>query len=1068
MTFSLFPLLIAFILQPGLDNRISDQASYYLEAISKEKSTSENYWALNELYQSTCAINNSVIRTIINSDLNKTKGYFTRITCGVTTEDQESNKIKRILSISQDLGLFELYIYYLLNEPNKSEKELQTNEFTARWGSSLDTYQIQLIESILEGSKLSQSLLSDVESELVYYSILITRNLQNFISNENSQKLANSWIAEFDENYQEEGILSSIQLANITSLLFELDRYSQTTPFLENIYSDSYFPISFGKTRFLNVLGYSLFVIGRYDHSLKVIRNHLIPVSSYLNLKSRFDEATLLKGVNLYSLGKFSEAKDVFESIYNDENSTIEKAQLFNNLSICYLKLGEKNKYLTYQINALEEAKNASYTNRLIILRNLFVYYTSIKDSETALDYLKRAEKIAVENNDSYELAAIHAFSGTFFWDIYKDADRALEELSTAQKEFDPSTDYFDFVNALKEEAEILVSINRLSEAGLKFQELRELSVQSSNTPDYLEALIGLMEIAILKNDLDEASKILEEIKIYPQDDLDFELSVKYHTVAALLVHKQGDSRIAYNQIQPVVEQIIDRARTSINSQTGYWSISPEFIDAFNAVLSMLISLQEYNKAVQLLDELKTINDVALYNSPILRAQRLSEEDLARDQLLNDQIVQLRTDYLNADSPNEEFSIKAQIDQLSAQREEILNKIRTDISIEPISIWSLQRKLPQGEMIVHYTEVGDELYASYITHKTLNIEIISFDAKTKQLFENAANQIASSKADLNLLHEVYEVLNLKAYLTPEISSLIVIPDNYLYRLPIDILPIEKPLSDISYGASRYLIEDFNVNYFTSLNELVKNSRSVSKEKVFDFSAFALSDFSEFDNQNLPSLPFATEEVKNIADILGNFKNKNVYLEAEATKTAFLEGVANSKIIHVATHSEVSEQDPLFSTIYLNNNTSEELASLYAYELFDAKMSNDLIMLNSCSSGSGGYLQGSGIMGISRAVRYAGAKSLALNLWSVNDKTASEFASLFYSSINNGATKWEAMRNAKLTLLETGNANPYYWGAYMLIGNTSPLAEKPAKAGFLYPFLIGVIILVSFRIREKTY
>ena len=131
------------------------------------------------------------------------------------------------------------------------------------------------------------------------------------------------------------------------------------------------------------------------------------------------------------------------------------------------------------------------------------------------------------------------------------------------------------------------------------------------------------------------------------------------------------------------------------------------------------------------------------------------------------------------------------------------------------------------------------------------------------------------------------------------------------------------------------------------------------------------------------------------------------------------------------------------------------------------MENDFIMLNSCSSGSGNYLQGSGIMGISRALKYAGAKSLALNLWSVNDKTASEFATSFYTNINNGISKSEALREAKLTILTGSNANPYYWGAYMLIGNPSQLTEKPAKAGFLYSFLILMILGIGYRIRGEA-
>ena len=1064
-------ILLGFLLsiasfQTSFENKTVDQALFYLSEISEERNLSENYWALNELYQSTCGVNNSVIRIIVNSDNNKAKNYFTRIACGKNESERLINKIERIRVISLEEGLVGLGIYYLLNEINSEKKKSFLNSLQNRDEFKLDDPRNELLTLILNKSPLPLGIIPNEERDFIFYSIIFSRQVQTFFNSESLEILADRWLKDY--HLTEDKLVSAIKKANLVYLTFELSRYNSIRSILQPVLEDEYFPNSSVKTRFLNAISYSLFVIGRYDESLKVLRNHLIPLSTFLELKSLQDESILTKGVNLYSLGKFAEARDVFESIYNDSSSTIEKSQLFNNLSICYLKLGEKNKYLSYQLNALNEAEEATYKNRLIILRNLFVYYTSIKDSDTALSYLSRAEAIAKENNDTYELAAIHAFSGTFFWEIYKDADRALEELSIAQREFNPTTDFTDFVNALKEEAEILVSVNRLSEAINKFEELRQLSIQSSNTPNYLESLIGLMEIELIKNNLIEAAKILDEIKIYPQNDLDFELSVKYHTVSALLIHKQGNSRAAYNQFIPVIEQITDRARTSINSQTGYWSIKPEFIDAFNAVLSMLIELNEYNKAVQLLDELKTINDVVLYNSPILRAKRLTEEDLAQDQLLNDQIVQLRTEFLNSDSPSEQFGIKARIDQLSAQREEILNKIRSDISINPVSVWSVQRKLPKGTMVIHYTEVGEELYASYITRNRLDIEVITFDAEKKQLFESAANQLASSKTDLNLLYNIYRALKLDTRLSPEISSITIIPDNYLYRLPIDILPIQEPASSISYGSARYLIEDFEVSYFTSLNEILNNSRNSSSDARFDFSAYALSDFSDFDNINLPSLPFATEEVKNITSKLDNFEHKNIYLEAEATKTAFLNGAATSKIIHVATHSEVSEQDPLFSTIYLNNNTSDELASLYAYELFDANMNNDLTMLNSCSSGSGGYLQGSGIMGISRALRYAGAKSLALNLWSVNDKTAFEFATIFYGSINDGSPKWKAMREAKLALLQTGNANPYYWGSYMLIGNTSPLTKKPAKAGFLYPFLILLILAVGFTIREKTY
>lgn len=1056
-----------FIYQPGLENRIADQASYYLDNIISGADVSENYWALNELYQSSCANNKSVIRIIISSNFTEAKSLFTSIPCGNSELDQAVNKLKRIREIALKIGSSNLSAHYLLFEQDLNKKEEYFDLFKEKWNKNLGFDQITLLESIINEKEFSSKILLSINSEFLFNSILFSNKFIQFIPSDYRQEIATTWINEFESTYANRDLLSSIQLTNIISVLYELDRYPQVRLFLDEVYNDKYYPISTERARLLNAASYSLFVIGRYDESLNILRGSLIPLYEYLKLTDRIELSEFTKGVNLYSLGKFEEAKDTFENIYYDSDSSIPKFQLFNNLSICYFKLGEKNKYLDLQLNALDEAtKSTNYKEKLIILRNLFIYYTSIKDSKTALLYLNRAEKIASDNNDNYELAAIHAFSGTFYWENYKDADKALKELRIAQQEFDPNKDFADFVNVLKEEAEILVAISSLEHARKKFEELKQLSIQSSNTPNYLESLIGLTEIELLESNLDAASKLIEEIKIYPLDDIDFELLVKYNTVKSLLTFSNGHKRYAYKELMPVVSQVIERAKTSIDSQTGFWSIEPEYIDAFNTIINMLIELDNESRALQLLDELKTINDVALYNSPILRAKRLSEEDLAQDQLLNTQILKLRTEYLNS-SNTEKFEIKKEIDQLSAQREQILNKIRTNINDNPISTWSLQKKLETNEMILHFTEVGEELYASYITRESIKIDVIEFNADTKRLFEEAANSLASSNTNLEQLYSIYNALGFKHNIPSEINSLTVVPDNYLFRLPLDILPVEQPESIISYGSAKYLIEYFDVRYYTSLNSFITNSREITSDYDLDFSAFALSDFSNFEDKNLQSLPFATKEVRSINTKLENFKNKSIFLESDADKSTFLERAQSSKIVHVATHSEVSEQDPLFSTIYLNNSDNKELTSLYAYELFDMQMNSELIMLNSCSSGSGSYLQGSGIMGISRALRYAGAKSLALNLWSVNDKAASEFATSFYSTINEGSSKWRAMRSAKLSLLKTGNANPYYWGAYILIGNSSPLTKKPAKAGFLYPILLVIITWFSYKIRQKN-
>ncbi|MEO1006498.1 MAG: CHAT domain-containing protein, partial [Cyanobacteria bacterium J06638_38] len=206
--------------------------------------------------------------------------------------------------------------------------------------------------------------------------------------------------------------------------------------------------------------------------------------------------------------------------------------------------------------------------------------------------------------------------------------------------------------------------------------------------------------------------------------------------------------------------------------------------------------------------------------------------------------------------------------------------------------------------------------------------------------------------------------------------------------------------------------------------------------------------------------------------LKTFNKRELYKEENATKETFKQALSSNTIVHVATHSEVSDDDPLFSSIYLTSRDSKsELVSdqaLYAYELFDAELNTDLLVLNSCSSGSGSFLQGAGIRGISRVLRYAGAKSLALNLWVVNDKLASDFSTRFYTAINDGKSKSESFRAAKIAQIESGNANPHYWGAFMMLGNSSPIvAEKSRARPSIITLGIGLLIGLGVYARRKS-
>ncbi|MBI3951072.1 MAG: CHAT domain-containing protein [Acidobacteria bacterium] len=107
-----------------------------------------------------------------------------------------------------------------------------------------------------------------------------------------------------------------------------------------------------------------------------------------------------------------------------------------------------------------------------------------------------------------------------------------------------------------------------------------------------------------------------------------------------------------------------------------------------------------------------------------------------------------------------------------------------------------------------------------------------------------------------------------------------------------------------------------------------------------------------------------------------------------------------------------------------------------YEIFNLNLNADLVVLSACRTGLGKEVRGEGLIGLTRAFLYAGASSLAVSLWEVADRSTAEFMMGFYQQLNRVGDKAEALRRAKLELIQSGRyAHPYYWAPFLLLGES---------------------------------
>lgn len=350
------------------------------------------------------------------------------------------------------------------------------------------------------------------------------------------------------------------------------------------------------------------------------------------------------------------------------------------------------------------------------------------------------------------------------------------------------------------------------------------------------------------------------------------------------------------------------------------------------------------------------------------------------------------------------------------------------------SVAQIQPLLGQHTAILSYfmDEPNNRLYTYIITNKKFKIDSKALPVEYNKYITGLRNSILYQ--EINALKKTSYQLNtlLIPKLPAHVTDLVIIPTGRLGTIPFEAL-LTKNTTSNEYNALPFLLHRYSIRYEFSAG--LAYQKKQTNPAITSALFCAPVTFSA--QSGLNGLPGTAHEVNTIADI---FKEKNInsliYLNDQATeakiKTHSLKGYS---LLHFATHGVVDENTPELSRIYLQAGTDAEDGELYAGEIYTMELGADLVTLSACQTGLGKISKGEGIIGLSRALVYAGAKNIVVSYWSVSDESTAQLMTSFYAHlVNNTRPAYSRdLRTAKLMLLNGKYAAPYYWAPFVLIG-----------------------------------
>jgi CHAT domain-containing protein/Tfp pilus assembly protein PilF len=765
-----------------------------------------------------------------------------------------------------------------------------------------------------------------------------------------------------------------------------------------------------GEGTTLNNMGGVYNSLGRYPKALEYYQQALALVKGSGN---KALESTALNNIGeVYSnLGQYPKALDNYQealAIAQQIGDKQKESTTLNNIGEIYSNRGQYPKALEDFQQALAISQQiGDKQGEGVTFNNIGVVYGNLGQYPKALEYHQQA--LAISKEIGYKQSEGQAFSNI------AEAYRNLGQYPKALENFQQA----------------LVVAKEIGDKVVEGATLNNIGVFYRNLGQYPKALENFQQALVISEQIGDKAK---------EGTAFNNIGEVYSTLGQYPKALEN-----FQQAVAISEQIGDKAREGaalnniglvFNTQSKYSQAETTLFTAIEAWESLRRRDLKDDQKISIFELQATtyrfLQQALVAQNKFDKALEISERSRGRAlvELLDSKLSQKTSNQLNIKPPNLQ-----EIQQIASQQNATL--VQYSIIDEPFQVQGKQEW--QQKLYIWVIKPTGEIAFKQVDLKSLNTSLADLvtngrddiGVRSRSIFEVTPtdSQPQNQTKKLEQLHKL--LIAPIANLLPKDPNerVIFIPQESLFLVPFGALQDEQ---------GKYLIEKHTILTAPSIQVLDltrkqkhNGQRSANNVLIVGNPTMPKIQLGEL-VENLDPLPGAEREANQIAE----FFNTEALTGSQATKATVMQKMQRSRIIHLATHGLLHDFKgfgvPGAIALAPSGNPNDGIDGLLtAGEIFDMKLSADLVVLSACDTGRGD-IKGDGVIGLSRSLISAGVPSVLVSLWAVNDNSTAFLMTEFYRNLQQKPDKAVALRQAMLTTMKQ-YPNPLQWAAFTLIG-----------------------------------